>query len=102
MKDVVDFRVDERFAVGDDPLQHIIFRKISDQRHKGYPWFDGCSWKAVYFVHIDKRVLLRALREMGCQAAETCSTLRSLPDDLLREARKAAEALSPSSQALAA
>ena len=94
MKDVVDFRVDERFAVGHDSLNTIIFRKVSDDVtiKSNHPRFDGAVWNAIRFIYIDKAVLLRDLRELGAaEAAETCSALRSMPDDL-REARKAADA----------
>jgi hypothetical protein len=56
-----------------------------------FPRFDGAVWRAVAFVYLDKRVLLRVLREMGAQAAETCIPLRSTPDDL-PGARRAADA----------
>ena len=84
MKDVVDFRVDERFAVGHDALNTIVFRKISDAVNikSNHPRFDGAVWKGVAFIYLDKRVLLRVLREMGVHAAETCSALRSMADDL--------------------
>ena len=74
MKDVVDFRVDERFAVGHDALNTIVFRKISDAVNikSNHPRFDGAVWKGVAFIYLDKRVLLRVLREMGVHAAETC------------------------------
>jgi hypothetical protein len=44
---------------------------------------------ADFRIYRSKAVLLRNLRELGAGgAAETCSALRSMPDDL-REARRA-------------
>ena len=43
MQDAVDFRVDERFAVGHNALNTIIFRKISDDVtiKSNFQRFDG-------------------------------------------------------------
>lgn len=84
MADSIDFRVDDRYAIGHDALNTVIFKRVSDKQMRGYPWFGGASWKAVRFVYSDKAVLLRELRELGAQAAETNSTLRSMPDELSR------------------
>jgi hypothetical protein len=87
VKDVVDFRVDERLAIGHDAMNTIIFRKVSNDVtvKSHFPRFDGAVWKAARFIYRDKAVLLRDLRELGAaEAAETCIALRSMPDDLRR------------------
>lgn len=96
--DSIDFRVGYRYAIGHDALNTIIFKHVSHKRLRGYPWFDGGSWKAIMFVYSDKAVLLRELRELGAQAAETNLMMRSMPDKLSlvrEEADRAVKQLQP-------
>lgn len=94
MPDVIDFRVNDRLAVGHDPLNTIIFTPKSPGNATGVP-FDGQRWKAVYFVYLDKAVLLRALRDFGWAGGpEMPGEIASMPSDL-REYRATLVASQP-------
>jgi hypothetical protein len=83
MRDVVDFRISDKLAIGYDDFNVIIFRVNGHKEVKGYPWFDDASWKAIYFVYMDKAVLLRALRDFGWkEPPETNPRLAAMPEDV--------------------
>ena len=82
MPDTLAFRVNERLAVGSDALNTIVFVKCGGKSMKGYPWFDGASWKATNFVYRDKSALVRVLREKGAAGPENLADVRDMPSDL--------------------
>jgi len=63
---------------------------------KGYPLFDGASWKAAYFVYRDKAALVRRLRELGVTAPENLPDIREMPADLRTYRRDRVVALTTS------
>ena len=63
------------WALGNDNLQWILYRKQRRQEHDPRP-----SWHAVSFVSSTREVLERCMREKGVSPAEAIEMVRDLPD----------------------
>jgi hypothetical protein len=65
MSDRIFLRLDERFALGTDDLQWILYRSRRADVQLDAP-LAMKDWKPVSFIRSTKDILLRCMRENGC------------------------------------
>jgi hypothetical protein len=73
MPDSIFLRLDPKFALGADELQWIVYRsrrKAPSPVNAPFKLGRGAEWEPVAFVRSTKAVLLRVLREKGCDGCE--------------------------------